>query len=76
MINNLNIKTTLKQAIDFFLNNLYANNNSKQTIICYKRDLNMFKNFVKANFTGIRHSTNSIKWPESVSLTFEKASWK
>lgn len=54
MINN-NIKTTMNQAVDFFLNNLYANNNSKQTIICYKTDLNMFKNFVKANFTGIRY---------------------
>jgi len=55
MINNLNIKTTMNQAINFFLNNLYANNNSKQTIICYKTDLNMFKNFVKVNFTGIRY---------------------
>jgi site-specific recombinase XerD len=53
--NNINIKTTINQAINFFMNYLYANNNSKQTIVCYTTDLNIFKNFVKSNFTGVRY---------------------
>lgn len=48
-------KTTFTNAINSFLNGIYADNKAESTIQAYKTDLNHFKNFIKNSYPGIRY---------------------